>query len=298
VIDEVQRAPDLVLAIKHSVDENPRPGRFLLTGSANLLTIATVRESLAGRIEIVPLYPLSRSERQRIKRRSERRRQDWYRAYIDSIVQRDLPEIADLAKAGHIPRVLEIAARFAGQLTNFSEIGRSAGIDHKTADQYLRVLEQLYLIQRVQPWYRNELSRLVKTPKLHFIDSGLLTAMRGYSIARIRKDRSLFGPLLEGFVFSELLKRSSWMDERISLFHYRDRDQFEVDFVLEDSAGAIVGVEVKAAASVTRQDFGGLQRLASAAGDSFVQGILLDQGEQTLSFAENLRAVPLPALWA
>lgn len=337
VIDEVQRAPDLVLAIKHSVDENPRPGRFLLTGSANLLTIATVRESLAGRVEIVALYPLSRSERQRIKRpqfiskafrgqapqphetlsadqllqivvsggypeaikrRSERRRQDWYRAYIDSIVQRDLPEIADLAKGGHIPRVLEIAARFAGQLTNLSEIGRSAGIDHKTADQYLRVLEQLYLIHRVQPWFRNELSRLVKTPKLHFIDSGLLTAMRGYSIARIRKDRSLFGPLLEGFVFSELLKLSSWMDERISLFHYRDRDQFEVDFVLEDSAGAIVGVEVKAAASVTRQDFGGLQRLASAAGDSFVQGILLYQGEQALSFAENLRAVPLPALWA
>lgn len=337
VIDEVQRAPDLVLAIKQSVDDDQRSGRFLLTGSANLLTIATVRESLAGRVEIVPLYPLSRSERLRIKRpqfiskafrgqvpqphkalsanqllqvvvsggypeaikrRSERRRQDWYRAYIDSIIQRDLPEIADLAKASRIPRVLAIAASFAGQLTNLSEIGRSAGIDHKTADQYLRVLEQLYLIQRVPPWFRNELSRLVKTPKLHFIDSGLLTAMRGYSMARIRRDRSLFGPLLEGFVFSELLKLSSWMDERISLFHYRDRDQFEVDFVLEDSAGRIVGVEVKAAASVTRQDFGGLQRLASAAGDSFVQGILLYQGEQALSFAENLRAVPITALWA
>lgn len=336
-IDEVQRAPDLVLAIKHSVDEDPRPGRFLLTGSANLLTIATVRESLAGRVEIVPLYPLSRSEQQRvkrpqfiskafrgqtpqphetlsaeqlvqivvsggypeaIKRRNERRRQDWYRAYIDSIIQRDLPEIAVLAKPSQIPRVLEVAARFAGQLTNFSEIGRSVGLDHKTADQYLRVLEQLYLIQRVQPWFRNELSRLIKTPKLHFIDSGLLSAMRGYSMVRIRKDRSLFGPLLEGFVFSELLKLSSWMDERVSLFHYRDRDRFEVDFVLEDSAGRIVGIEVKAAASVTRQDFAGLQRLASAAGDSFVQGILLYQGEHILSFAENLRAVPLPALWA
>ena len=337
VIDEVQRAPDLVLAIKHSVDVDPRPGRFLLTGSANLLTIATVRESLAGRIEIVPLYPLGRSEQRRIKRpqfiskalrgqapqpreassadqllqivsaggypdalkrRGERRRQDWYRAYIDSIVQRDLPEIAVLAKPGHIPRVLEISARFAGQLTNLSEIGRSAGLDHKTAEHYLRVLEHLYLIQRVQPWFRNELSRLVKTPKLHFIDSGLLTAMRGHSVARMRKDRSLFGPLLEGFVFSELLKLSSWEDERVSLFHYRDRDKFEVDFVLEDSAGRIVGVEVKAAASVTRQDFGGLQRLASAAGASFVQGILLYHGEQTLSFGENLRAVPLPALWA
>ena len=144
-----------------------------------------------------------------IKRRSERRRQDWYRAYIDSIAQRDLPEIAALAKAGHIPRALEIAARFAGQITNLSEIGRSAGIDHKTARQYLRVLEQLYLVQRMQPWLRNDLSRLIKTSKLHFIDSGLLTAMRGHSMARMRKDRSLFGPLLEGFVFSELLKLSS-----------------------------------------------------------------------------------------
>lgn len=221
VIDEVQRAPDLILAIKHSVDEDPRPGRFLLTGSANLLTIATVRESLAGRVEIVPLYPLGCSERQRvkrpqfiqkafrnqapqpreslsyeqllklvtaggypdaIKRRSERRRQDWYRAYIDSIVERDLPEIASLAKPSQIPRVLEISARFAGQLTNLSEIGRSAGLDHKTAEHYLRVLEQLYLIQRVQPWFRNELSRIVKTPKLHFVDSGLLTAMRDHSM--------------------------------------------------------------------------------------------------------------------
>lgn len=337
VIDEVQRAPDLVLAIKHSVDEDPRPGRFLLTGSANLLTIKTVRDSLAGRVEIVPLYPLGRCERLRvkrphfvskvfrgqapqrreslpagkllqlvaaggypeaIKRRSERRRQDWYRAYLDSIVERDLPEIADIAKPGQIPRVLEIAARFAGQLMNLSEIGRSAGVDHKTAEHYLRVLEQLYLIQRVKPWSRNELSRLVKTAKLHFVDSGLLTAMRGYSVARVGADRNLFGSLLESFVFSELLKLSSWADERVSMFHYRDRDNFEVDFVLEDSRGRIAGVEVKAAASVTRRDFGGLERLASAAGTSFVQGILLYDGEQTLSFAENLRAVPLPALWA
>lgn len=337
VIDEVQRAPDLILAIKRSVDEDSRPGRFLLTGSANLLTIATVRESLAGRVEIIPLYPLSRSEQRRakrpqfipkafrnqvpqprdslspeqllqlvstggypdaIKRRTERRRQDWYRAYIDSIVERDLPEIANLSKSGHIPRVLEIAARFAGQLTNLSEIGRNAGLDHKTAEHYLRVLEQLYLIQRVQPWFRNELSRIVKTPKLHFIDSGLLTAMRGYSAARMRADRQLLGPILEGFVFSDLLKQSSWTDERVSVFHYRDRDKLEVDFVLENAAGQVVGIEVKAAASVTSQDFAGLRRLASAAGAAFVQGILLYSGEQTLSYAENLRAVPLPALWA
>lgn len=337
VIDEVQRAPDLLLAIKQSVDEDPRPGRFLLAGSANLLTIKTVHESLAGRVEIVPLYPLSRSEQLRvkrpqflskvfqgqapqltgslsaenllqlvakggypdaIKRRGERRRRDWYRAYIKSLVERDLPEIADLAKPGQIPRVLEVAAQFAGRLTNLSEIGRSVGLDHKTAERYLGVLEQLYLVQRIQPWFRNELSRLIKTPKLHFIDSGLLTSLRGYSIARLRADRSLFGALLESFVFSELLKLSAWADESVSLFHYRDRDRFEVDFILENAAGQIVGVEVKAAASVTRRDFGGLERVASAAGTAFVQGIVLYDGAQTLSFGESLRAVPLSALWA
>ena len=337
IIDEVQRAPELLLAIKQSVDEDSRPGRFLLTGSANLLTIRTVNESLAGRLEIVPLYPLGRTEWLRakppqfiskifrgqlpqpaeslksdkllqlvatggypdaIKRPSERRRHDWYRAYLKSIVERDVPEVAAVAAPDQIPRLLEIASRFAGQLTNLSEIGRTIGLDHKTVDHYLRVLEQIYLVQRVLPWSRNELSRLVKTPKLHFIDSGLLTAMRGYSVARLRSDRSLLGPLLETFVFSELLKGTAWAKERVSIFHYRDKDQLEVDFVLENAAGQIVGIEVKAAASVTGREFAGLERIASAAGSAFVQGILLYDGEQTLSFGEKFRAVPLPVLWA
>jgi predicted AAA+ superfamily ATPase len=337
IIDEVQRAPDLLLAIKQSVDEDPRPGRFLLTGSANLLTIKTINDSLAGRMEVVPLYPLSHSERSRakppqfiskafrnqlpqptqpvvgekllqliatggypdaVKRRSERRRDDWYRAYIKSIVDRDIPEIANIAAPSQIPRLLEISARFASQLTNLSEIGKTVGLDHKTVDHYLRVLEQLYLVYRIQPWSRNELSRLIKTPKLHFVDSGLLTAMRGYSIARMRSERDLLGPLLECFVFSELTKMTAWANERVSIFHYRDKDKLEVDFVLENAAGQIVGIEAKSAASVTRRDFSGLERLASVSGASFIQGILLYDGTQTLSFGKNLRAVPLSALWA
>jgi uncharacterized protein len=183
-------------------------------------------------------------------------------------------------------------------LTNLSEIGRATGLDHKTVDHYLRVLEQIYLVQRLQPWSRNELSRLVKTPKLQFIDSGLLTAMRGYSIARLRSDRTLLGPILESFVFSELSKASAWTKERVSLFHYRDKDKLEVDFILENAAGQIVGIEVKAAASVTRRDFAGLKRVASAAGATFVQGILLYDGDQTLPFGENIRAAPMSTLWA
>jgi predicted AAA+ superfamily ATPase len=233
-----------------------------------------------------------------MRRRGERRRQDWYRAYIKSIVERDLPEISNLARPGQVPRVLQIAAQFAGQLTNLSEIGRSVGLDHKTAEHYVSVLEQLYLIQRVQPWSRNELSRLIKTPKLHFLDSGLLTAMRGHSSARLSANRTAFGALLESFVFSELLKLSAWADEHVELFHYRDRDGLEIDFILENSAGEVVGIEVKSAATVTRRDFAGLERIESAAGGAFMQGMVLYDGNQTLAFGEKLRAVPMSALWA
>ena len=336
VIDEVQRVPDLLLAIKRTVDEDRRSGRFLLTGSANLTTIATVHESLAGRIETIPLFPLSRAELLRRKRmefmdmifrgevpepaevvspekliqivvgggypealarQTERRRQDWCRAYIESIVERDVPDIASVAKPGQIPRVLQFAAHLAGGLMNLSEIGRSVALDHKTTDHYLRILEQLFLVRRLQPWSRNELSRIVKTPKLHFVDSGLLTTLRGYTAARLRKDRELLGPLLEGFIFSELLKLSSESEEPVSLFHFRDRDRNEVDFVLENGSGQIVGIEVKATATVTRRDFSGLDRLASVAGKNFVQGILLFDGEQPLAFADNLRAAPFASVW-
>ena len=232
VIDEVQRAPEKLLAIKQSVDEDSRPGRFLLTGSANLLTIRTVHESLAGRVEVIPLYPLARSERLRlkrpqfldqifrgklpqaiethagddltllvtaggypdaIKRRTEQRRRDWYRAYIDSLVDRDIPDVAAIAGGDQFPELLAICARFAGQLTNLSAIGRSMGRDHKTMAHYLRILEQISLVKTVPPWSRNELSRLMKSPKLHFIDSGLLCALRGVSSSRLRSDRTLLG---------------------------------------------------------------------------------------------------------
>jgi predicted AAA+ superfamily ATPase len=337
VIDEVQRAPEILLAIKRSVDEDKRPGRFLLTGSANLLTLATVRESLAGRVESIPLYPLAQTELNRspaakfidnafagrtpkantalkedelirlvssggypeaLTRKTERRRQDWYRAYLDAIIERDVPDVAAVTKPGQVPALLQVAAQYASRLTNLSEIGRSVALDHKTTDSYLRILEQLFLLRRIQPWSRNELSRVVKTPKLHFLDAGLLTAMRGYSLRRLQTDRDVFGPLLETFVFSELVKIASWSNEYVSLFHYRDRDRNEVDFVLQNAAGEIVGIEVKAAASVTRRDFQGLERLATIAGSAFVQGIVLYDGAHSLSFADKLHAAPVAAMWS
>lgn len=337
VIDEAQRAPQLFLAIKKSVDEDRRPGRFLVTGSADLRTVPLLRDSLAGRMETIPLLPLARAEIEGrdapgfldqafagrlvpvgdaligdelvaavlaggypevLARSSERRRRDWCRAYVDAIVGRDLPELAAVSRAGPMPQLLEVLALSAGQLVNLSQIGGRLGIDHKTVDRYLDLLERLFLLKRLPPWSRNELKRLVRTPKLHFIDTGLLAAVRGLGRDRLAADRTPFGALLESFVYAELLKQASWSETRPRFHHYRDKDGAEIDLVLEDEAGGVVGVEVKAAATVKASDFLGLGRLAAGAGPAFRLGVILYDGDLSVPFGERLFAAPLSALWA
>jgi len=334
-IDEVQRAPDLLRSIKRSVDEDRRAGRFLLTGSANLLTVPQVSESLAGRMEIVNLLPLSQAEIHRhkpgflkaafegkvgrprrtllgndlveavliggypemLRRKQPKRRQAWARDYIRAIVQRDVRDIAEVEKLDQIPRLLRVLAQHAGQLTNFTQMGGSIGFDDKTTRKYIGILEQLFLVRRIEPWWRNHLKRLVKTPKLHFVDSGLLATLLGITAERIKKDRTTFGHLLETFVFSELLKQMSWMEGSWTLYHYRDKDQDEVDIVVEDAAGAVVGLEVKAGATVNSEDFKGLRKLGKACGDDFKLGLVLYDGEKAVPFGDRLFAAPLSCLW-
>ncbi len=263
-IDEVQRAPDLLRAIKRSVDQDRRPGRFLLTGSANVLTLPTVSESLAGRIEVLTLLPLSRTE-----------------------IRGKKPGFLRKAFAGALVR----------QLTNFTQIGGQNGLDDKTTKKYMAIFEQLFLVRRLEPWFRNWLKRLVKTPKLHFLDSGLLAAILGITAERIVQDRTLLGPLLEAFVFSEVLKQGSGLDETCTLFHYRDKDQDEVDIVIENEAAGLVGIEIKAAATVNAGDFKGLRKLADAARDNLKLGIVLYDGDSTVPFGDRMFAAPVPCLW-
>ena len=334
-IDEVQRVPDLLRAIKKSVDDDRRAGRFLLTGSANTLTMPRVSDSLAGRMEIVSLLPLSRTEIQgkkpeflqaafggklrnpvdpligkdlvhavltggypeMLRRADPKRRQTWARDYIRAIVQRDVREVADVEKLDQMPRLIQVLAHHSGQLTNFTQIGGQVGFDDKTTRKYVGILEQLFLVRRIEPWFRNQLKRLVKTPKLHFLDSGLLGTLLGATAERIAKDRSIFGPLLETFVFSEVLKQASWFDENCALYHYRDKDQDEVDLVIEAGSGAIVGVEVKASATVNAGDFRGLRKLAQASGDNFKLGVALYDNEKIVPFGDRLLAAPISCLW-
>jgi predicted AAA+ superfamily ATPase len=335
-IDEIQRAPDLLRSIKRSVDTDRRAGRFLLTGSANLLTVPQVSESLAGRMEIVNLLPLSQAEIHRrkpallkaafkgrpgkpgealtgnalveavltggypemLRRRHPERRRAWARDYIRAIVQRDVRDIADIEKLDQMPRLLRVLAQHSGQLCNFTQMGGQMGFDDKTTRKYVGILEQLFLVRRLEPWFRNRLKRLVKTPKLHFLDSGLLATLLGITQERVRMDRAVFGPLLETFVFSEVLKQVSWMENPCTLWHYRDKDQDEVDLVVEQDTGALVGIEVKASATVTSGDFKGLRKLAAACGADFKLGLVLYDGERSVPFGDRLFAAPLSCLCA
>jgi len=334
-IDEVQRVPDLLRAIKRSVDENRKAGRFLLTGSANILALPQVSESLAGRMEIVTLLPLSQAEIRRrksdflreafvgklealtetvtgrdlvdavliggypemLRRTDPKRRRKWALDYVTAILQRDVRDIADVEKLDQIPRLLRVLASHSGQLTNFTQIGGQIGFDDKTTKKYIGILEQLFLVRRVEPWFQNRLKRLIKTPKLHFLDSGLLGALLGMTTESIARDRAAFGALLETFVFAEVMKHVSCSGESYALYHYRDKDQEEVDLVIEAARGAVIGLEVKASATVNAEDFRGIRRLAAACGDDFKLGMVLYDGHRTVPFGDRLFAAPISCLW-
>jgi predicted AAA+ superfamily ATPase len=336
IIDEVQRAPDLLLAIKQSVDDDPRPGRFLLTGSANLMALPTVADSLAGRMETLHLLPLAQSEihgghgrwleaafagdlpapkklmlgpdlvrtvldggyPEAISRAEPRRRAAWARQYIDALIQRDVREIAEIHKADALSQLLRALAEVAGQPCNFVQLGGQLGIDQKTAMRYLAVFEQLYLVRRIPVWSPgNALKRLVKTARFQFVDPGLLAALSGISAVTLARDRGPFGRVLESFVFGELLKMVSWSDIAWRLSHYRDRDDYEVDFVVENERGEVAGIEVKAGATVRAGDLRGLRKLAALAGPRFVAGIVLYDGAETLPMGDKLWLSPLSSLW-
>lgn len=336
VIDEIQRAPELLLAIKMAVDADPRPGRFLLTGSANLMTGPRVADSLAGRMKVVRLLPLAQAELrmkpstfldaafdgqvpksgdvvvgtdlvekvlaggypEALTRSRWDIRQDWYLDYIDAIVQRDVLDIAQFEKVALMPRLLRGLAEHSGQLVNYSGLGAPLGMNHITTRRYTGVFESVYLLHILQPWFSNALKRLTRTPKLHFLDAGLVAALRDVTSERVRKDKSLFGPVLETFVLAELLKLSSWSADRYEFSHFRDKERKEVDVVIEDRRGRVVGIEVKASATVTTQDFAGLRRLAEACRDKFVLGLVLHDHEHVVPFGERLFAAPISTLWA
>lgn len=335
ILDEVQRVPALFTALKAAVDRRRDPGRFLLTGSANVLLVPALADSLAGRMEILRLFPLAQTELARRRsgflrvllhagfktRRAERladqlaarivaggypaalarpvgrRRSAWYRDYLDAIVQRDVRDLARIGALDTLPRLLALVAGQTARLLNVSDLSGPFSVSRPTIRDYVTLLERLFLLEELPPWHSNRLSRLVKTPKLHVGDTGLASALLGIDAHALDADRDLLGQLLETFVFQELRRQASWHEDPPSFFHFRDRDGFEVDIVIEQGARALAGVEVKASATVRAGDFRGLHKLKEASGRRFACGVVLYDGETTVSFGDRLFAVPIRTVW-
>ena len=335
VLDEVQRVPSLFSALKRTVDERRTPGRFLLTGSSHVLTVPKLADSLAGRMEVVQLHPLSQAELAQapprfldalfagrfsthsanrlgielaerivaggyppaLARLAGRRRANWHRDYIEALVQRDVQELARVGSLEALPRLLTVAAAQTARLFNLAELGSPFGLSRPTIKDYIVLLERVFLIERLQPWHSNRLSRLVKTPKLHFVDSGLACAQLEVGAEDLHGNRTLLGLLMETFVYQELRRQAACHERRHAFHHFRDKDGVEVDVVIERGPQAVAGVEVKAGATVRDSDFRGLRKLQRAVGERFAGGAVLYDGEVCAGFGNGLYAVPVRQLW-
>tara|TARA_B100000745_G_scaffold109091_1_gene69935 strand:- start:1814 stop:3058 length:1245 start_codon:yes stop_codon:yes gene_type:complete len=337
ILDEIQRTPELFTAIKASVDRNRQPGRFILTGSANILLLPQLADSLAGRMEIIRLRPLAQAEirgyqpqffqhlfsadfgkaaNQRtyqhlgeslsglicaggypsaIGRTSSKRRSIWHRDYLTTIIQRDIQDIASIRHLDILPKLLALAASQTARLFNATDLASPFSISRPTIKEYLTVLEQIFLIEQLQPWHSNRLSRLIKTPKMHITDTGLASALVGVNSQALWQDKALLGQLLETFIYQELRKLADWHDEQLSFYHFRNKDKVEVDILIEQGR-KLAGIEIKASATVTSSDFKGLKKLKEAVEDRFAAGVVFYDGESILPFGQRLFAVPISVL--
>jgi hypothetical protein len=337
VIDEIQRVPQLLLAIKMAVDRDNTPGRFLLTGSANILTAPRVMDSLAGRIEIVTLWPLSQGELagvaesfvdavldgappnvapaaidfhgmaeviarggfpEVVARGTRARRRRWFESYLQSMVERDIQDLADVRRSDEFGRLLRLIATRVGNILQPANLAHDLAISRFTVESYIGLLETLYVVRRLPAWRAGLGARVVHAPKAYLVDSGLLSYLLNADAERIVDDVRISGMVLESFVAMEVLRQLEWSKERVFLYHFRDKDDHEVDLVMESARGRVAGIEVKASATVLQHDFKGLRRLKRLAGERFSCGVILYMGEHRISFGDGLWAVPVGALWA
>jgi predicted AAA+ superfamily ATPase len=335
LIDEVQRVPDLWLAIKELVDREPRPGRFLLTGSARLLGLRSLPDALPGRAETVELWPLSQGEidsapdgfvdaafrcgtaiaephqapvaltrkdyldraarggyPEAVSHETPRRRQRFFNNYLADIMSRDVHQVADIQQPGQMRSLLSLLAGQTSGLLNTSRLADGLGLSAPAVRSYLAILETVFVIRLVPAYSSNVTQRAVGAPKVTFIDSGLAAHLA----SGITAD-TVIGGLLENFVLGELGRQLTWSETDARLFHYRDRDRNEVDAILEDSAGRIIGIEVKAAETVRTGDFRTLRILRDRLGDRFIAGFVVHGGDQRLNFGDRLACLPISAVW-
>jgi hypothetical protein len=335
ILDEVQRVPHLFTSIKAAIDRDRTPGRFIMTGSANVLMVPALADSLAGRIEILRLHPLaqaeihgaydaflddlfannfhaSRTERlgatliemvttggypEAIARTSAGRRAAWLRAHVETQIQRDVKDLARIRSLDIEPRLLALASALTAQLLNVTTLANTLGVTRSTVDEHLTLLENIFVLDRIPAWHTNRVKRIARTPKLHVGDSGIAAALSDRDSGQLEADRPYFGHLLETFVLQELRRQASWHERRTQFSHYRDSQQVEVDIVVERGSHVVAGVEVKAAGSVNPSDFAGLRKFRAAAGGAFRCGVVLYDGNVGYRVEEDLWALPIRTLW-
>jgi uncharacterized protein len=334
LIDEVQRAPNLLLAIKRDIDRARRPGRFLLTGSANILSAPKVLDALPGRLALVTLWPLAQSEiassrgnvvdallagevpwissatvgrRAFVQRAVEGgfpearlatppRRHRFFADYVTSVIRRDLTQVADLRKIHAVPRLLRLLAARVGGIHVARNLGASLELNHATVQSYVMLLETAFLVRIVPAWRPGIGNREIHAPKVYFVDSGLLASLLGADERRVAADDQFTGRLFENFVAMEIAKHVDWAETIVTQHHYRSGND-EIDVVLEANSGEIVAIEAKASATVGPRDWRALAKLRDALGERFRAGVIVYAGEQTLPLGDRLRAMPVSGLW-
>jgi predicted AAA+ superfamily ATPase len=336
ILDEVQRAPELFLPIKQAVDSQRVPGSFLLTGSANVLLQPALSDALVGRLEALTLWPLAAAEiegnegnfvdalfaaslgdtvagvpREQVAERlvrggfpevlarpDEDRQDAWLDSYIAALMQRDIRDLARIEALRSLPRLLGLLAARSGALLNTASLSRDAGLPQTTLRRYLTLFEATYLVSPLPSWSANLGKRLVKSPKLYMVDTGVLCHLVGVRAQRLLGDGNLLGPVLETFVVGELTRQVSWSRTLPRLHHYRTHAGAEIDIILESRDGRVAAVEVKAAASVRATDFKSMRFLMEKLDQRFVAGVVLYLGDEVVPFGERLWALPVAALWS
>lgn len=335
VIDEIQLVPELLSSIKLDVDHDPRPGRYLLTGSSRLLALRNLPDALPGRMETVELWPFSQGEidggpdrfidtafqhgpalefsstlRRRdyldraaaggfpeAIRRTARRRSAFFDSYLATLIERDVLQLATIERHGELIKLLNLLAGRIGGLYVPASIAKQSGLPRTTLIRYVELLAAVFLIKLMPAWSPGSTGRAIGTPKLAFVDSGVASSLIGQDSGRLGEPGGAAGPVLENFVAMEIARQLTWNDVRARQYHFRTKDKAEVDVVLETPDGRVIGIEVKAGTAVRSEDLSGLRTLEHLAGERFVAGYILYTGQQTLPFGPRIRALPIEALW-
>ncbi len=327
VIDEIQMVPEVISALKISVDEKNQSGMFLLTGSADLFKMSSIKESLAGRMVSVSLFPLSYFEingcdknvidmlfdgkiklfdfkrlsyEQMIEQivtggfpsvqgKSARSQESWFESYIEARIEKDLSLVKKISQENksEINKLLRILASITSNLLKYSSLSKHLNIKDMTVKSDIEILEALFLVKRVNPYFTNRGKRELKAPKIQFVDTGLVAHLVDVDAhTLITKEREMLGNLVENFIYAEFLKQTTYAKKSTKIYHYRDGNH-EVDLVVEQKNSKIIGIEIKSSATIKTEYTRGLIQLAKNAKENFLEGYIFYGGSEVLPLSKD-----------